>query len=111
MRYAVPVSGGAVAAHFGHCEHFAIIDVDEARKEIINKELLAPPAHEPGVLPSWLAEQGVAIVIAGGMGSLAQNHFQQSRIRVIIGATSDPEQAVRDYLKGALATGDNICDH
>jgi len=29
MRYAVPVSGGVVATHFGHCEHFALVDVDE----------------------------------------------------------------------------------
>jgi hypothetical protein len=31
---------------------------------------------------------------------------------VIIGAEEDdPEQAVRSYLKGALATGENVCDH
>ena len=40
MRYAVPVSGGVVAAHFGHCEHFALIDVDEEKKEIVGKELV-----------------------------------------------------------------------
>jgi len=25
--------------------------------------------------------------------------------------SDDPEQAVLDYIKGELATGDNICDH
>ncbi len=40
MRYAVPVSGGVVATHFGHCEHFALVDVDEDRKEILRKELV-----------------------------------------------------------------------
>ena len=34
MRYAVPVSGGIVSPHFGHCEQFALIDVDEEKKEI-----------------------------------------------------------------------------
>jgi len=112
MKYAVPVSGGAVALHFGHCEHFAMFDVDEEKKEITGKELVQPPEHQPGLLPPWLAEQGVNFVIAGGMGSRAQDLFQQNNIGVIIGATeNDPEKAVLNYLSGKLATGDNICDH
>jgi len=112
MRYAVPVSGGAVSLHFGHCEHFALIDVDEDKKEIIKKELVPSPGHEPGLLPQWLAEQGVSFVIAGGMGSRAQNLFQQNNIGVIIGTMeNDPEKAVLSHLDGKLATGDNICDH
>ena len=112
MRYAVPVSGGVVSAHFGHCEHFALVDVDEEKNRIVGKELVPSPGHQPGLLPQWLAEQGVSVVIASGMGSRAQNLFQQNRIQVIIGALeSDPEKAVRNYLNGRLATGDNICDH
>ena len=112
MRYAVPVSGGVVSPHFGHCEHFALIDVDDERKEIIRKVLVPSPGHQPGLLPEWLAEQGVALVIAGGMGSRAQSLFQQNRIGVIVGALEiDPEKTVLNYLDGRLATGDNICDH
>jgi len=112
VKYAVPVSGGVVSAHFGHCEHFALIDVDEQRKEIVRKELIPSPGHQPGLLPQWLAEEGVSVVIASGMGSRAQNLFRQNRIEVIIGTLeADPEKVVLDYLKGILATGDNICDH
>ena len=112
MRYAVPVSGGVVSAHFGHCEQFALIDVDEAKKQILKKELVNSPGHEPGLLPQWLAEQGVSLVISSGMGSRAQGLFQQNRIRVIIGIMeSDPEKAVLGYLNGVLSTGANICDH
>ncbi|HEY33090.1 MAG TPA: ATPase [Dehalococcoidia bacterium] len=112
MRYAVPVSNGAVSPHFGHCEHFALFDIDEQTREILKKELVPSPGHQPGLLPEWLAEQGVSFVIAGGMGSRAQNLFQQNRIGVILGALeSDPEKAVLNHLDGQLATGDNICDH
>jgi ATP-binding protein involved in chromosome partitioning len=112
MRYAVPVSGGTVSPHFGHCEQFALIDVDQERKEIIRKELIPSPGHQPGFLPEWLAEQGVSLVVASGMGSRAQSLFQQNRIGVIIGAMEgDPEKAILSYLNGRLATGDNICDH
>ena len=112
MRYAIPVSGGVVAEHFGHCEHFALIDVNEEKKEILGKELVLSPGHQPGLLPEWLAEQGVSVVIAVGMGTRAQSLFSQNRIGVVIGTLeSDPEKAVLNYLNGTLATGDNICDH
>lgn len=112
MRYAVPVSDGRLAVHFGHCEQFAIIDVDEATGTIVRKELLASPGHQPGLLPVWLAEEGVSAVIAGGMGSRAQAIFRENRIQVIVGAqVDDPEQAVLDCIRGTLATGGNICDH
>jgi ATP-binding protein involved in chromosome partitioning len=112
MRYAIPVSSGGLSAHFGHCEQFALIDVDEQRKEILGKKLVPSPGHQPGLLPEWLAEQGVSVVIASGMGSRAQSLFNQHRVGVIIGALElDPEKAVLNYLNGTLATEDNICDH
>jgi ATP-binding protein involved in chromosome partitioning len=112
MRCAVPVSGGVVSPHFGHCAQFALFDIDEPGKRILKKELIASPGHEPGLLPEWLAEQGVSLVIAGGMGSRAQGIFQENRISVVTGTReSDPEKAVQSYLDGRLTTGPNICDH
>jgi len=112
MRYAVPVTDGRLAAHFGHCQQFAVFDADEANKTIQKKDIIDSPGHEPGLLPMWLAEHGVSAVIAGGMGSRAQDLFRENHIRVIVGAAeSDPEEAVLKYLNGTLATGDNICDH
>lgn len=112
MRYAVPVAKGQLCAHFGHCEQFAIIDTDDKKKAIVGIEHLTPPPHEPGVLPAWLAEQGVGVVIAGGMGMRAQQLFTQNRIKVVVGAVGgDPKKVVLDYMQGSLAVGDNICDH
>ena len=112
MKYAVPVSGGVMCSHFGHCEHFALIDVDEVKKEIIKKELVPAPEHQPGLLPPWLAGKGVKCVIAGGMGMNAQNLFTNHGVKVIIGALeNNPETAVLKHLNGDLTTGSNICDH
>jgi ATP-binding protein involved in chromosome partitioning len=111
-KYAVPVSGGQVCPHFGHCEQFALIDVDEAKKKIIGKEMITPPEHQPGILPPWLAGKGVNRVIAGGMGPHAQELFQQNNVEVIMGALeNDPEKAVLNHINGVLETGDNTCDH
>jgi predicted Fe-Mo cluster-binding NifX family protein len=112
MRFAVPVAEGKVAAHFGHCSHFALLDVDEATKAVVKREVIPSPGHQPGFLPAWLAEEGVSIVIASGMGSRAQAIFNENRIQVVVGVLGDdPEKVVLDYIRGELAIGDNICDH
>lgn len=112
MRIAIPVTDGKLSAHFGHCEEFAIVDVDEQTKEISNIVKLQPPVHQPGVLPQWLNEQQTDVIIAGGMGQRAQQLFAQNNIKVLVGASDQaPEQLVKAYLNDTLETGDNICDH
>ena len=112
MKYALPVSGGRMSPHFGHCEQFAFFDADEASKEITRREFIPSPEHQPGFLPVWLAQQGAEVVIAGGMGPRAVELLRQHNIGVVLGAVeSDPEKAVLGYLNGNLATEENICDH
>ncbi len=109
---AIPVAGGQLCMHFGHCEQFALLDVDTASKEVLNSRQLTPPVHQPGLLPRWLHDQGVNLVIAGGMGGRAQGIFAENGIEVIVGAPAEPpESIVRSYLDGKLQPGENICDH
>ena len=112
MRIAIPVAQDKLCPHFGHCDQFAILDIDDSLKKVINRNDMIPPAHEPGVLPKWLHENNVSVIIAGGMGQRAQQLFAQNDIEVVIGATSgSPEELVSAYLGGTLETEDNICDH
>jgi predicted Fe-Mo cluster-binding NifX family protein len=112
MKIAIPLAGGRLSAHFGHCEQFALIDVNRQDKQIGEQQLLTPPVHEPGVLPAWLSGLNVNTVIAGGMGQRALQLFAQKGIEVLCGAPSaSPEQLVSDYLEGRLALGQNVCDH
>ncbi len=112
MRIAIPVSGGKLSAHFGHCETFAFIDLDPQSKSIVKTESLTPPPHEPGVLPSWVAEQGAEVILAGGMGSRAQQIFEGHGVHVVVGAPElDPETLALQYLAGELGPGQNACDH
>jgi predicted Fe-Mo cluster-binding NifX family protein len=112
MRIAIPVADGRLCMHFGHCERFALVDADEATKQVNETRYVTPPPHAPGVLPQWLAEQGATVILAGGMGSRAQALFSQSGISVVTGAPSvEPEAAAKAYLDGSLVIGDNVCDH
>jgi ATP-binding protein involved in chromosome partitioning len=111
MKFAVPTNDKKLCAHFGHCEAFALIDADGEGK-LGNETYITPPPHEPGLLPPWLAQQGVNCVIAGGMGARAQQLFAEAGVRVVTGAEGEyPREVVENYLKGTLVTGTNTCDH
>lgn len=57
MKIAVPTAQGKLCMHFGHCEMFTVIDIDETNKKIETTTAIEPPPHEPGVLPKWLGEK------------------------------------------------------
>ena len=106
----VPVSGGKLSAHFGHCEQFAFVETQNGK--IMETEMRNPPGHEPGVLPGWLYEQGADVAIVGGMGERAQQLLREKGIEVIIGAPMDsPESLANQYLSNTLVAGANVCDH
>ncbi|MFH1709259.1 MAG: iron-sulfur cluster carrier protein MrpORP [Planctomycetota bacterium] len=112
MRIALPVTDGKLCMHFGHCDKFVLIDVDPKTKKTVKKSEVDAPEHQPGLLPPWLAERGVNVVIAGGMGGRAQGLFAEAGIKVVVGAPAEtPEKLVGAYLAGTLVSGTNVCDH
>ncbi len=75
------------------------------------KSFFPIPATKPGLLPRLLAQEGVDVVIAGGMGVRAQQLFAQNGIRPITGATGNVHDVVQAFLEGSLSTGPNLCEH
>ncbi|MBT3384390.1 MAG: hypothetical protein HN778_03065 [Prolixibacteraceae bacterium] len=110
MKFAIPMLNGQITAHFGHCEKFAVVETKD--NKVISEEMLTPPVHQPGAYPRFLAEKGVEVIIAGGMGQQAQNLFAQNNIEVFMGvATGTSKELVENYLNNQLDTGDNLCTH
>ncbi len=110
MKFAIPTLNNQLTAHFGHCEKFAIVEVEEDK--VINEEFIVPPVHQPGVYPKFLADQGVNVIIAGGMGQKAQDLFAQNNIEVHMGVQDgSPSELVMHYMNNQLQTGQNLCDH
>lgn len=108
MKFAIPITDGKLTEHFGHCREFAIIDVND--KNILKKEILVPPPHEPGVLPEWLRQLGTNVVIAGGMGQRAADLLAQAGITVVTGAPEQsPESLVMSYLNNTLTSTGSFC--
>jgi len=108
VRIAIATENGQVSSHFGHCEKFTLVDVENGKVTSQN-EIPAPP-HEPGLLPGFIAEKGASMVIAGGMGPRAVQLFEDLNIRVIPGVQGSIEQVVNAFLVGELKPGGNLCD-
>lgn len=112
MRIAIPLTEGRLAQHFGHCEKFALVDIDTEKRSVTAVTEVDAPEHEPGLLPSWLSARQVNMVIAGGMGTRAQSLFGDASIRVITGAAGGTAQSLaEEYLNGTLVSRPSTCDH
>jgi predicted Fe-Mo cluster-binding NifX family protein len=109
---AIPLENGKLCSHFGHCSSFALINVDPDSKAIIARCDVDAPPHEPGLLPTWLGQRGVNLIICGGMGPRALDLFAEKGIKVVTGAPVDePETLVTAHFQGKLQTVANSCDH
>jgi ATP-binding protein involved in chromosome partitioning len=112
VRIAIPMSGDLLEQHFGYCEKFVLLDVDAGTKKICSTTEVEAPEHQPGLLPRWLKERDVTLIIAGGMGSHARSLCEQLSIQVVAGASADPPMLLaQHYLDGTLATSDHACSH
>ena len=108
-RIAIPMAGGKLSLHFGHCEQFAVVDIED--NKIVKEMLYNPPEHQPGTYPRFLAEKGVDDVLVGGIGQKAIDIFNQNNIRVHTGAQAKSmESLIEDYMHDRLSTGNNNCD-
>jgi predicted Fe-Mo cluster-binding NifX family protein len=110
-KIAIPVDqNGILDAHFGHCQFFALTEVEG--EKIISEEKVVPPPHEPGLLPKWLAEKGATDIIAGGMGQRAVSLFNQNNVNVFVGAPRlSAKELVEGFLNNTLSFSANYCDH
>jgi len=107
---AVPLDGEAVSEHFGHAPKFALFEVKGG--EVASERLVDPPGHQPGVIPSWLAQQGATAILTGGMGTKAVSLFESRGIEVVVGVPKiAAREAVGRYLRGELETGESSCHH
>ncbi len=110
MKYAIPTAQGRLSPHFGQSTDFLLLEVD-SRGKVTSRENLTVAAHSCGSLPQELAQRGVGVVLAGGMGMGPRLAFQSFNIAVVLGVSEpDPLRAAALHAAGALTSGQNVCE-
>lgn len=109
MRYAIASDGDQVAAHFGRCERYLLVDVDDG--VIIRSEEIPNPGHAPGLLPRFLAQHDVDTVVAGGAGPRAVGLLAELGIEVCLGVSGSIDDVLAGIADGTLEPGQSACDH
>lgn len=109
MKIAIATEGSAVSAHFGRCQAYTLLDIEEGK--VVTRETIANPGHQPGFLPKYLAGMGVNCIIAGGMGPRAQGLFAAQNIEYIIGVQGPVDEVIEKYLRQELEAGEDQCSH
>jgi len=109
MKIAISTDQGYVSAHFGRCQSYTIVEIKEG--QVLSREEIPNPGHQPGFLPKYLSEKGVNCIIAGGMGPRAQGLFAQENIETIIGVQGPVNEVIEKFIKQELEVGDDLCGH
>jgi predicted Fe-Mo cluster-binding NifX family protein len=107
MRIAISTDGDRVAEHFGRCPSYTITDIEDGT--VLSRNVIDNPGHQPGFLPKYLREQGVACVIAGGMGHRAVQLFRENGIETVVGITGKIDEVLEALLAGTLEGGESLC--
>jgi len=95
---------GVVAPHFGRCPYYTLVDVTDGQVQAV--QVMPNPyhgRHAPGVVPEFIHNQGVDVMITGGMGARAVAFFDQYGIQVVTGASGTVRYVLDRYLSGELA--------
>jgi len=110
-KIAVPLrSDMNIDNHFGHCEMYGIFTVSEENK-IVKFDTLDSTQGcgcKSGIAGD-LADAGVTMMLAGGIGSGAINVLNHYGIEVIRGCSGNAKQVVEDYLSGKIMDSGESC--
>ena len=92
MKIAVTYENGKVFQHFGKTESFKIYEVED--NQIVSSEVISSNGSGHGALAGLLAEQGIDVLICGGIGGGAQAALADAGIELCAGAQGDTDQSV-----------------
>jgi len=111
MKIAVPVTNNnQVDSHFGHCEFYSVFTVSD-KNEIVDVQTIESvqgcgcKSNIAGVL----AEQGVTVMLAGGIGGGAINVLNSAGIEVIRGCSGNATKLVEQFVEGLVEDSGSSC--
>jgi predicted Fe-Mo cluster-binding NifX family protein len=111
MKIAVPVNrDNQIDEHFGHCEFYSVFTVDEKGKITDTQTLKSVEGCGcKSNIAGVLAQNGVTIMLAGGIGGGAINVLNNSGIEVIRGCSGLAADVVKEFAAGQIKDSGESC--
>ena len=110
MKIAVTYEAGLIFQHFGHTAQFKIYEVEN--NEVKSAQVVDAAGFGHGALAGFLLQQGVQVLICGGIGGGAQVALANAGIALYGGVQGDADEAVEALLSGQLMYNPCVrCDH
>ena len=111
-KIAIPTRNGRVDDHFGHCEYFTVLALDEAGSVVSSEQVDSPEGCgcKSGIA-SELKARGVEVLLAGNMGQGAVGKLTENGIGVVRGCQGDILEVVSQYVRGELVDKAVACEH
>lgn len=110
-KVAVPVKGNnMIDDHFGHCEYYNVYNISE-KNEITDVQTIkaAQGCGCKSNIARVLADLGVSVMLAGGIGEGAVNVLSLSGIEVIRGCSGNAIENVKKYITGSITDSGETC--
>lgn len=101
----------SVSQHFGKCRSWVFVDLEG--EEIRDVRILANPFehdHSCSTVAAFLDEQGVNVVLAGGLGRNAHGHLLSRGIEALSGFSGQVEECLCAWMRGDRP-GPALCEH
>ena len=106
MKIAVTYDDGEIFQHFGKTEFFKVYEAED--NQIISSEVIGSNGTGHGALAGLLADQGIDVLICGGIGGGAKHALADAGIRVFAGVSGKADDAAEAFLNDTLLYSENV---
>lgn len=111
-KIALPTRNGQIDDHFGHCEFYTIVSVNEENQIVLAETMPSPQGCGcKSNIAFKLQEDGVTVMLAGNMGAGALNKLSACGIQVFRGCSGPVLDVVQAYLRGEIQDSGMGCQH
>ena len=110
MKIAVTYENGEIFQHFGHTEQFKVYDIEDGK--MVSSQVVGSDGAGHGALAGLLSDNGIDVLICGGIGGGAQAALANAGIKLYGGVSGNADAAVQAFLDGRLDYDPDVkCDH
>jgi predicted DNA-binding protein (UPF0251 family)/predicted Fe-Mo cluster-binding NifX family protein len=111
MIVAVPYLQGSVNAHFGSTQAFLVVEAADGKVEKTSVFEVQGMQHNHSGIAGFLKEQGVQVILAGGMGAPMQQALKMQGFDLCCGVSGPAVEAVEAFIRGEIEQSEATCGH